>query len=125
MIKEHSLQEILASYDAASPLQEASTIPGPWYADPRIALCVVTGHGEPHLTSLLIPSLSGVTWFEKATRAEIVKLLSDLCSEAPDYAVPRAYVVLALEEALKNQLISNGRPVRKQIGTFVQERAAA
>ena len=94
-------------------------------ADQRIALCVVTGHGEPHLTSLLIPSLSGVTWFEKATRAEIVKLLSDLCSEAPDYAVPRAYVVLALEEALKNQLISNGRPVRKQIGTFVQERAAA
>jgi long-subunit acyl-CoA synthetase (AMP-forming) len=94
-------------------------------ADQRIALCVVTGHGEPHLTSLLIPSLSGVTWFEKATRAEIVKLLSDLCSEAPDYAVPRAYVVLALEEALKNQLISNGRPVRKQIGTFVQERTAA
>src|SRR6185437_130949 len=37
MMKERSLQEILASYDEASPLQEASTIPGPWYTDPRIA----------------------------------------------------------------------------------------
>ncbi len=37
MINERSLREILASYDAASPLQEASTIPGPWYTDPRIA----------------------------------------------------------------------------------------
>jgi len=37
MIKEQSLQEILASYNAASPLQEASTIPGPWYTDPRMA----------------------------------------------------------------------------------------
>jgi choline monooxygenase len=32
-----SVQEILGSYDASAPLSEASTIPGPWYADPRIA----------------------------------------------------------------------------------------
>jgi long-subunit acyl-CoA synthetase (AMP-forming) len=25
-------------------------------ADPRVALCIVTGHGEPHLTVLFIPS---------------------------------------------------------------------
>jgi len=37
MIKERSLHEILASYNVASPLSEASTIPGPWYTDPRIA----------------------------------------------------------------------------------------
>ncbi len=32
-----SLQDILAIYNAESPLAEASTIPGPWYVDPRIA----------------------------------------------------------------------------------------
>ena len=32
-----SLQEILASYDDRASLPEASTIPGPWYVDDRIA----------------------------------------------------------------------------------------
>jgi len=32
-----SVQEILASYNADSPLSEASTIPAPWYVDSRIA----------------------------------------------------------------------------------------
>jgi len=32
-----SVEQILASYDAAVPLAEASTIPAPWYVDPRIA----------------------------------------------------------------------------------------
>jgi long-subunit acyl-CoA synthetase (AMP-forming) len=93
-------------------------------ADPRIALCVVTGHGEAHLTSLLIPSPAGGAWFATATQAEILELLSDRCSEAPEYAVPREYVVISFEEALNNQLISNGRPVRKKIGKFVLEGAA-
>jgi long-subunit acyl-CoA synthetase (AMP-forming) len=94
-------------------------------ADPRIALCVVTGHGEPHLTSLLIPSAAGAAWFATATRAEVLELLSDLCSEAPAYAVPRAYVITSFEHALKDQLISNGQPVRKNIGRFVLEGTAA
>ncbi|HZU42166.1 MAG TPA: Rieske (2Fe-2S) protein, partial [Terriglobales bacterium] len=34
---ERSLEEILDSYNSALPLREASTIPGPWYIDPRIA----------------------------------------------------------------------------------------
>ncbi|WP_079570367.1 AMP-binding protein [Bradyrhizobium erythrophlei] len=94
-------------------------------ADPRIALCTVAGHGEPHLTVLLIPSPPGAAWFAKATRADILELLSDRCSDAPEYGVPRAYVIVSLEQALKNQLLSNGRPVRKAIGKFVLERAAA
>jgi long-subunit acyl-CoA synthetase (AMP-forming) len=94
-------------------------------ADPRIALCTVAGHGEPHLTVLLIPSPQGAAWFAKATRADILELLSDRCSDAPEYGVPRAYVIVSLEQALKNQLLSNGRPVRKAIGKFVLERAAA
>jgi len=34
---EMSVQDILASYNASAPLSEASTIPAPWYVDPRIA----------------------------------------------------------------------------------------
>jgi long-subunit acyl-CoA synthetase (AMP-forming) len=94
-------------------------------ADPRIAFCAVAGHGEPHLTALLIPSRQGTAWFAKATRADILALLSDHCADAPEYAVPRACVVVSLEEALNNQLLSNGRPIRKNIGKFVLERAAA
>jgi long-subunit acyl-CoA synthetase (AMP-forming) len=94
-------------------------------ADPRIAFCTVAGHGEPHLTALLIPSSQGTAWFAKATRADILQLLSDRCSDAPKYAVPRAYVVVSFEQALGKQLLSNGRPIRKQIAKFVLERAAA
>jgi hypothetical protein len=93
-------------------------------ADPHIALCVVTGHGEPHLTALLIPSPQGAAWFANATRTEILEVLSDRCSDAPEYAVPRACIVVSLEQALNNQLLSNGRPVRRNVGKFVQERAA-
>src|SRR5437588_12004147 len=32
-----SLEQILAKYDDHAPLAEASTIPAPWYVDPRIA----------------------------------------------------------------------------------------
>ncbi|HYA23146.1 MAG TPA: aromatic ring-hydroxylating dioxygenase subunit alpha [Terriglobales bacterium] len=32
-----SVQEILASYNDKAPLSQASTIPAPWYVDPRIA----------------------------------------------------------------------------------------
>ncbi len=33
----NSLHQILGSYNDQAPLAEASTIPGPWYVDPRIA----------------------------------------------------------------------------------------
>ena len=37
MIRQISVEEILASYNDKAPLSEASTIPGPWYVDRRIA----------------------------------------------------------------------------------------
>ncbi len=37
MITPISIEEILASYNDKTPLPEASTIPAPWYVDPRIA----------------------------------------------------------------------------------------
>jgi long-subunit acyl-CoA synthetase (AMP-forming) len=94
-------------------------------ADPRIAFCTVTGHGESYLTALLIPSPQGEAWFTNATRADILELLSDRCSDAPEYALPRAYVVVSFQEAFNHQLLGNGRPIRKTIGKFVQERTAA
>jgi long-subunit acyl-CoA synthetase (AMP-forming) len=94
-------------------------------ADPRIAFCAVAGHGEPHLTAVLVPSPQGAAWFAEATSKDILGLLSDHCSDAPDYAVPRGYVIVSFQEALDNQLLSNGRPVRKNIANFVLERAAA
>jgi long-subunit acyl-CoA synthetase (AMP-forming) len=93
--------------------------------DPRIALCTVAGHGEPYLTVLLIPSARGAAWFATASRADILDLLSDCCSDAPEYAVPRDYVVVSFEQALNHQLLSNGRPVRKPIAKFILERADA
>jgi long-subunit acyl-CoA synthetase (AMP-forming) len=94
-------------------------------ADQRIGFCTVAGHSEPYLTALLIPSAQGTAWFAKATSTEILEVLSDLCSDAPEYAVPRACVVVSFAEALNNQLLSNGRPIRKNVGKFVRERAAA
>ena len=32
-----SIEQILSSYNDRAPLSEASTIPAPWYVDPRIA----------------------------------------------------------------------------------------
>ena len=37
MLRQSSVEEILASYNDRAPLSEASTIPAPWYVDPRIA----------------------------------------------------------------------------------------
>ena len=37
MIRQKSVEEIIASYNDKAVLQEASTIPAPWYVDTRIA----------------------------------------------------------------------------------------
>jgi phenylpropionate dioxygenase-like ring-hydroxylating dioxygenase large terminal subunit len=37
MTSSMSLQQILASYNDRAPLEDASTIPGDWYVDPRVA----------------------------------------------------------------------------------------
>ena len=37
MLRQTSIEEILASYNDQAPLSEASTIPAPWYVDSRIA----------------------------------------------------------------------------------------
>ena len=64
-------------------------------ADPRFAACAVIGHGEPHLSALLIPSAKGARWLAEAPRAHVLLALSIACREAPLYAVPRDFAARA------------------------------
>jgi long-subunit acyl-CoA synthetase (AMP-forming) len=82
-------------------------------ADPRIAACVVLGHGEPHLRVLLIPSPAGERWPTEAPRAHVLLWLEQICRDAPAYAVPKDFAVCAASEAKQTGLLTpNGRIVR-------------
>jgi hypothetical protein len=91
--------------------------------DPRIAFCAVIGHGEPHLTALIVPSRPAEAWFADASREDVLALVSACCSGAPEYAVPRACIVASLGEAVSNQLLTNGRPARREIEKFIAGKA--
>lgn len=91
-------------------------------ADPRIGLCGVVGHGEPHLTVFLIPSQRGVAWFSSADAAQVIELIRQCCRGAPDYAVPKVAKVIPLETALASGLVtSNGRIVRSRLAKTAAE----
>ncbi|THD61731.1 MAG: hypothetical protein E7813_21755 [Bradyrhizobium sp.] len=87
--------------------------------DLRIAFCAVVGHGEPYLTAVIIPSGPGESWFANSSYADVLSLISECCSGAPEYAIPLACIVTSLQEAAAHRLLTNGRPARKQIETFV------
>jgi long-subunit acyl-CoA synthetase (AMP-forming) len=91
--------------------------------DLRIAFCAVVGHGAPSLTAVIIPSHPGERWFADASYTDVLGLISECCAGAPEYAVPQACVVASLQEAISNQLLTNGRPARKQIEKFVAAKA--
>lgn len=94
--------------------------------DPRIARCAVTGHGEPFLTAVLVPSRAGTNWFGAADRASIDRLVADRCDDAPLYAIPRAFVVTTMAELQDAGLLtSNGRFIRRALPDFVARRTAA
>lgn len=79
-------------------------------ADDKIAAAAVIGHGAPHLKALVVPSIGGAAWFRHQSKAQILLALAYLCREAPPYAVPRDFVVVGREEALRRGLLtSNGR----------------
>jgi acyl-CoA synthetase (AMP-forming)/AMP-acid ligase II len=91
--------------------------------DSRVAFCAVVGHGEPHLTALLIPTPGGASWFAQASENDVLDLLSKCCSGSPAYAVPRAFVVASIQEAAANQLLSaNGRIRRAALNNFVRDK---
>ena len=82
--------------------------------DARIAACAVLGHGEPHLSVLLIPSPLGERWLMDAPRAHILLWLEQICIATPAYAVPRDFVVCPAVEAKRIGLLTaNGRVQRE------------
>jgi long-subunit acyl-CoA synthetase (AMP-forming) len=82
-------------------------------SDPRIGACVVLGHGEQHLSVLLIPSALGERWLMDSPRAHILLWLGQVCIDAPAYAVPKEFVVCPAMQAKRIGLLtSNGRVVR-------------
>jgi len=91
--------------------------------DQRVAFCAVVGHGEPYLTAVIVPSGPGEDWFANATYSDVLSLISNRCSGAPEYAVPRAFVVTSFQEAVSDQLLTNGRPARREIEKFVAAKA--
>ncbi|MGO4872275.1 MAG: AMP-binding protein [Roseiarcus sp.] len=93
--------------------------------DPRLAFCAVVGHGEAHLTALLVPSRAGAQWFADASRDDVNDLVRVCCAGAPDYATPRAHVVVSLEDALKGRLLTaNGRIRRAEAAEFAKAASA-
>lgn len=63
-------------------------------ADPKIASCVLQGHGESHIRASVVPSSSGAQWFAEALEKDITQLIADLCREAPDYARPGSFEIV-------------------------------
>jgi long-subunit acyl-CoA synthetase (AMP-forming) len=81
--------------------------------DTRIAACTVLGHGQRHLSILLIPSALGERWLLEAPRTHVLLWLEQICIDAPTYAVPKDFVVCAAAEAQRiGVLAANGRIVR-------------
>jgi long-subunit acyl-CoA synthetase (AMP-forming) len=92
-------------------------------SDRRIGLCMVFGHGEPHLTALLAPSAAGGEWFSKAGSDEVLELISRCCAGAPPYAIPRECVVLPPHEIARLGLLTpNGRFRRKETAAYFNEK---
>ncbi len=89
--------------------------------DPRIGACAVLGHGQRHLSVLLIPSASGERWLTEAPRAHILLWLEQICIDAPAYAVPKDFAVCPTAEAKRTGLLtSNGRVVRDAANSAYQ-----
>jgi long-chain acyl-CoA synthetase len=83
-------------------------------SDPRVAACVVIGHGINHLSVLLVPSPHGEEWLMESPRAHILLWLEQLCIDAPAYALPKDFVICPVAQAKHIGLLtSNSRVVRE------------
>jgi len=63
-------------------------------ADPRIAACKITGHGESRTRAVLRPSPAGAAWFAAAAEDDINALIGELCAAAPEYARPASHEIV-------------------------------
>ena len=89
-------------------------------SDPRVAAATVLGHGQPHLSMLLVPSVLGERWLMESPRAHILLWLERICVDAPSYAVPKDFVVCPAAQAKRIGLLtSNGRMVRNPLSASI------
>jgi len=94
-------------------------------ADRRVGLCMVFGHGEPHLRALIVPSPAGAEWFAKAGRDGALELISQASARAPSFAVPQEAIVMSLQEAMRLSLMTpNGRFRRKEAAALLKANSA-
>jgi long-subunit acyl-CoA synthetase (AMP-forming) len=85
-------------------------------SDPRIAHCVVDHVEGPHLTAILVPTARGAQWLDETSGDEVRAMIAGRCREAPAYAIPRQFVVLAAAELARFGLFTgNGRIRRKAL----------
>ena len=90
--------------------------------EPRIGVCGLVGHGEPHLSVVIVPTPAGATWLSAESKAQVLHRIADLCREAPHYAVPKDFVVISKEEALRQGLFTpNGRIRRAALPSVFRE----
>ena len=94
-------------------------------ADPRVGLCMVFGHGEPHLSALIVPSAVGAEWFAKAGRDGALELVSQACAGAPSYAAPQNVTVMSLQKAVSLGLMTSNGRFRRKVAPALLGTAAA
>lgn len=83
-------------------------------ADPRVQCALVTHTGSTQLDVLLVPSLRGRRWFERANHHEIAELIASCCADVPYYAVPRRAGVVSAEQMVSLGLLDgSGRVLRR------------
>lgn len=80
---------------------------------PKVALSVVTGHGEPRLSAILVPTRAGQAWFDQASPAEVEAFGRRLCADLPAYAVPSRWLAVAMDDALARGLVTSTGGVRR------------
>lgn len=101
-------------------------IEGMLLADPRFSAAAIIGHGEPALTALLVPSKMGAVWLEQAPRAHVLLALTSACRDAPNYALPRDFLVVSRTQISKHNLMTaNGRWRRSTLADAVKDLRAA
>ncbi|WP_423415527.1 AMP-binding protein [Hyphomicrobium sp. B1] len=95
--------------------------------DERIAACAVLGHGEPYLSVLIVPSSRSADWFATVSKAEVLLALSNICRDAPVYAIPRDFVLLARNDAVRRNLLTPNDRFRRALlpDAYAEIKAAA
>lgn len=82
--------------------------------DPRILRAVLTGHGQPYPTLLLVPGGFAGDFFETAPSEDVFAALTEICADTPTYARPDTLIVTSNDELKALGLLSPNGRIRRQ-----------